>query len=73
MSEFQDTYPTELLNLSSQPPQSLMRLAREALLVRLYEASSPPGRAPRSLASPVVSSPIPLGPTLYRSSTTRPI
>lgn len=48
MSRFQVTYPTELLNLSSQPPQSLERLAREALLVRLYEASSPRGRPPRS-------------------------
>lgn len=37
MSGFQVTYPTELLNLSSQPPERLERLAREALLVRLYD------------------------------------
>jgi len=37
MSGFQVTYPTELLNLSSQPPGRLERLAREALLVRLYD------------------------------------
>lgn len=37
MSGFQVSYPTELLSLSSQPPERLALLAREALLVRLYD------------------------------------
>jgi predicted HTH domain antitoxin len=37
MTTFQVQYPAELLTLSSQPPESLERLAREALLVRLYD------------------------------------
>ena len=37
MSSFQVTYPIELLSLSAQPPEQLERLAREALLVRLYD------------------------------------
>jgi predicted HTH domain antitoxin len=37
MRAFQVTYPAELLTLSRQPPEHLERLAREALLVRLYD------------------------------------
>lgn len=39
MSDFQVTYPAELLVLSGQPPERLEHLAREALLVRLYDLS----------------------------------
>jgi predicted HTH domain antitoxin len=37
MSDFQITYPGELLVAARQPPERLERLAREALLVRLYD------------------------------------
>jgi predicted HTH domain antitoxin len=37
MTSFQVAYPAELLALSGQPPEQLERLAREALLVRLYD------------------------------------
>ncbi len=37
MSDFQITYPRELFTLARQPPERLERLAREALLVRLYD------------------------------------
>ncbi|NTW04323.1 MAG: UPF0175 family protein [Oscillochloris sp.] len=37
MTDFQITYPGELLTVAQQPPERLERLAREALLVRLYD------------------------------------
>lgn len=37
MSDFQVIYPAELLVWSSQPAERLEHLAREALLVRLYD------------------------------------
>ncbi|HMQ32079.1 MAG TPA: UPF0175 family protein [Chloroflexaceae bacterium] len=37
MSTFQITYPSELVTVSGQAPERLERLAREALLVRLYD------------------------------------
>lgn len=37
MSDFQVTYPAELLVWSGQSPERLEYLAREALLVRLYD------------------------------------
>lgn len=37
MSDFQIIYPGELLAVAHQPPERLERLAREALLVRLYD------------------------------------
>jgi predicted HTH domain antitoxin len=37
MSTFQITYPSELVAVSGQAPEQLERLAREALLVRLYD------------------------------------
>lgn len=37
MSNFQIAYPSELLTLARQPPEKLEHLAREALLVRLYD------------------------------------
>ncbi|KAB8333684.1 UPF0175 family protein [Scytonema tolypothrichoides VB-61278] len=37
MSTFQITYPSELVAVSGQAPERLERLAREALLVRLYD------------------------------------
>lgn len=37
MNSFQITYPGELLALSNQPTERLTQLAREALLVRLYD------------------------------------
>ncbi|NJM07048.1 UPF0175 family protein [Candidatus Gracilibacteria bacterium] len=37
MSSFQITYPPALLTVVQQSPEQLERLAREALLVRLYD------------------------------------